>query len=216
MATSSATRLDIQLQNYFDQLALEWDNNAHPESLNCLNDIIKELDIKSGDHVLDIASGTGILLPFLIEAVGAEGKITALDFSQNMLLQAKAKEFHSIVDFVQADAAAIPLGEDSVDLAMCNSAFPHFSHKLETLQEIARVLKPNGCLTICHTASRDMINQLHCSIGGVVGSDLLPDELQLRGLLRHAGFTISQLEDTPRRYLVTARKAALANIQSLD
>ena len=237
MATSSAIRLATQHQEYCDQLASSWDREITVEGVECLSNIVKELSIRPGSHVLDIGSGTGILLPLLIEAVADKGKITALDFSQNMLKQAKAKGFQPSkgtpsphlplsgegqkkwrptrhlplsvegrVDFVQADVTAIPLSNNLADLAICNNTFPHFNNRAKALEEMARILKDNGRLVICHTMSRDVINYLHQSIGGVVGADLLPDESQMRELIKHVGLTITCLEDRPKRYLVIAKK----------
>jgi len=208
MAADSIIRLAMQLQEYFDQLAPTWDKELTPEKLQCLGDIVKELDIKPGYYVLDIGSGTGVLLPFLIAELGDEGRILALDLSAEMLGQAKAKDFPPIVGFAQADVLAIPLADNSVDLAICNSVFPHFSDKAKALREMARVLTNNGRLVICHAMSREMINQLHQSAGGIVAGDLLPGESQLRKLTKRAGFKITRYEDTPERYLVTAEKIA--------
>ena len=198
----------MQLQEYFDQLAPTWDKELTRERLKCLGNIVKELGIKPGYYVLDIGSGTGVLLPFLIAELGDEGKIVALDFSAEMLCQAKAKTFQPIVGFAQADVLAIPLADSSVDLAMCNSAFPHFNDKARALEEITRVLRNNGRLVICHTMSRKMINQLHQSIGGAVANDLLPDEFQLKRLIKQAGLNVIHFEDGPERYLVIAEKSA--------
>lgn len=206
MATNSSIRLDIQRQNYFDRLASSWDKEVTPETLECLGNIIKELNINPGSRVLDIGSGTGIILPFLIEAIGGKGRIIALDFSAEMLYQAKAKAFNPVVDFIQSDVTTIPLHDNYVNLAICNSAFPHFSNKSAALKEIARVIKSNGQLVICHTASRDKINQLHQSIGGAVSTDLLPDESRLRELTEQAGLAVTRLEDKSEYYLVIARK----------
>lgn len=206
MATNSTNELDKQRQQYFDQLASKWDSEVTLKSMECLGNIVNELNIHSGSRVLDIGSGTGILLPLLVKAVGDEGRIVALDFSAKMLYQAKAKGFLPPVAFVQADVAALPLPNQFADLALCYSAFPHFGDKPKALKEIARVIKVNGRLVICHTASRNTINQLHKSIGGIVNTDLLPDESQLRELIKHAGFTITCLEDAPDRYLVIAKK----------
>jgi len=198
----------MQLQEYFDQLAPTWDEELTRERLKCLGNIVKELDIKPEYYVLDIGSGTGVLLPFLIAELGDEGKIVALDFSAEMLGQAQAKNFPPIVGFAQADVLAIPLADNSVDLAICNSVFPHFNDKVKALKEIARVLRNNGRLVICHTMSRKMINQLHQSIGGVIANDLLPDESQLRWLIKQAGLRVSHFEDSRQRYLVIAEKSA--------
>jgi ubiquinone/menaquinone biosynthesis C-methylase UbiE len=198
----------MQLQEYFDQLAPTWDKELTPERLKCLGNIVKELGIKPGCYVLDIGSGTGVLLPFLITELGYKGRIVALDFSAEMLGQARAKNFSPIVGFAQADVLAIPLADNSLDMAICNSVFPHFGDKVRALREIARVLKHNGRLVICHTMSRDMLNRLHQSVGGVVANDLLPDESQLRALMKQTGLRITRFEDNPERYLVIAEKSA--------
>jgi hypothetical protein len=56
--------------------------------------------------------------------------------------------------------------------------------------------------------SRDMINQLHQSIGGAVANDLLPDEFELRRLVERARLHMTHFEDGPDRYLVIAEKRA--------
>jgi ubiquinone/menaquinone biosynthesis C-methylase UbiE len=208
MAASSIGRLAMQLQEYFDQLAPTWDNELSSERLKSLGKVIKDLGIRPGYHVLDIGSGTGVLLPFLISELNGEGEIVSLDFSAEMLSQAQAKNFPPSVWFAQADVVAVPLTDHSVDLAICNSAFPHFSDKVKALKEIARVLKNNGRLAICHTMSREMINQLHQSIGGVVANDLLPDEFELREMMKQARLKITHFEDGPERYLVIGEKSA--------
>ena len=207
MAANSGGRLAMQLQEYFDQLAPTWDKELTRERLKCLGNIVKELGIEPGYYVLDIGSGTGVLLPFLIAELGDEGKVVALDFSAEMLVQGKAKSSPPIVNFVQADGMAIPLADYSMDLALCNSVFPHFNDKVKALKEIARVLKNGGRLAICHTMSREMINRFHQSIGGIVANDLLPDEFQLRGLIKQAGLKITYFEDSPERYMVIAEES---------
>jgi ubiquinone/menaquinone biosynthesis C-methylase UbiE len=157
--------------------------------------------------VLDIGSGTGVLLPLLVAEVGHEGRIIALDFSAEMLVQAQAKDFAPVVGLAQADVLAIPLVDSTADLAICNSAFPHFNDKVRALKEIARVLRNSGRLAICHTMSREMLNRLHQSIGGIIASDLLPDESRLRALIKQAGLKTTHFEDRPERYLVIAEKS---------
>ncbi|MGQ9546683.1 MAG: class I SAM-dependent methyltransferase [Dehalococcoidia bacterium] len=207
MAASSAGSLAMKVREYFDQLAPTWDEELTPEKLKCLGNIVQELSIKPGCCVLDAGSGTGVLLPFVIAQLGGEGKIVALDFSAEMLGRAKAKNFPPIVSFAQANIVAIPLADNCVDLAICNSAFPHFDDKAKALKEIARVLKYYGRLVICHTMGRKMVNQLHQSIGGVIANDLLPDESELKELINSVGLKTTHFEDNPGRYLVIAKKS---------
>jgi len=207
MATGSG-KIAMKLQDYFDSLAPTWDREIRWEGVNCLKNIVQELEIETGSCVLDIGSGTGILSPFLTEVVGEEGRSIALDFSRKMLLEARAKDSFAVTDCIQADVSAIPLCDNCVDLALCNSVFPHFGDKAKALREIARVLRDSGRLVICHTMSREKLNQLHRSIGGIVANDFLPDEFKLKEMMERAGLAITCLEDSPKRYLLTARKAA--------
>ena len=198
----------MQLQEYFDQLAPAWDKELTTERLQCLGNIVKELGIKPGYRILDIGTGTGVLLPFLTKELNGEGSVIALDFSAEMLVQAQAKAFQPVVGFAQADVLAIPLADNCVDLTICNSVFPHFSDKAKALKEMGRVLKSKGRLVICHTMSREALNRLHQTVGGVVANDLLPDESQLGALIKRAGLRITHFEDSPKRYLVIAEKRA--------
>ena len=206
MAAGTVNGLAMQLQEYFDRLAPTWDSEHCPEKLEKLGSIVAELNIRPGYHVLDIGSGTGVLVPFLVAEMRGQGEIVAMDFSTEMLSRAQAKNFPPVVRFAQADVVAIPLEHNSVDVAICNSAFPHFDDKIRALREIARVLRQGGRLVICHTMSRQALNQLHRSIGDIVANDLLPDELEVRELMRQAGLKITHFEDGPDRYLVIGEK----------
>ena len=205
-ANNSASQLALQIQKHFDQLALMWDEEIASEACERLGKIVDELDIHPGYRVLDIGGGTGILLPFLLPKLNGRGKIIALDFSNAMLCRAKAKKFPPIVEFVRADVLSLPLMPDSADLAICNNAFAHFINKALALKEIARVLKNKGRLVICHTMSRDKVNQLHQSLGSPIANHLLPTRSQLEKLIKGAGLKLIRYEDVLERYVVIAEK----------
>ncbi len=196
----------MQLKQYFDELAPNWSEHVTEETRHRIAAIVGQLDIRPGYCILDVGSGTGVLLSSLTANMNAEGRIIALDISGHMLREGRGNHVPSMTDFIQADAMVVPLADRSIDMAICNSVFPHFSDKVRALEEMARVLKNNGSLIICHTMGRDMINQLHQSIGGVVAHDLLPDEPQLRQQTKQAGLRITHFEDRAERYLVIAEK----------
>jgi demethylmenaquinone methyltransferase/2-methoxy-6-polyprenyl-1,4-benzoquinol methylase len=103
-------------------------------------------------RVLDLCCGTGDLaLAFRKEApVGAE--IVGSDFVPEMLTRARAKaaamSFGAGVMFVEADALALPFGDESFDLVSCSFGFRNLANYERGLGEIFRVLRPAGVAAI--------------------------------------------------------------------
>jgi ubiquinone/menaquinone biosynthesis C-methylase UbiE len=207
MAAEPVSKLSIaQHKELFDRLAPSWDGSLSQETLSRVRHIVAELAIKPASEVLDAGSGTGVLLPFLTKAVGSDGRIIEMDISARMLAAARSKGFGYVTHYIQADIACMPLVDKVFDLVICLNAFPHCRHKLKALIEMARVLKKDGRLAICHTMSREAVNNLHHNIGGVMGNDLLPDNSELSQLLTQAGLEIIRFEDKPEFYLVVTRR----------
>ena len=193
-------------REYFNQLAGKWDKMTTEETKARLPQMIAYLAIKPGDIILDVGGGTGILLPLLYNAAGDRGKIVSLDIAEEMLKQARNNGHQDNIDFIHADVATIPLSGESFDLVICYSCFPHFPDKLKALAEMARVLRNRGRLVICHTASRQAINELHKSVGNVVENDTIPDEAIMRKLLAASGLKPIEVRDEYHRYLAIAAK----------
>jgi ubiquinone/menaquinone biosynthesis C-methylase UbiE len=193
-------------REYFNQLAGKWDKMTPEETRARLPQMIDYLAIKPGDTILDVGGGTGILLPLLYNAAGDRGKIVSLDIAEEMLRQARNNGHQSNIDFIHADVAAIPFSDEIFDLVICYSCFPHFPAKLKALAEMARVLRNRGRLAICHTASRQTINELHKSVGNVVENDTIPDEATMRDMLTASGLKTIEVRDEAHRYLAIAAK----------
>ena len=193
-------------REFFNLAASKWDSLATEKTIARLDRIIKQLDIKPGSVILDIGTGTGILLPRLHNVLGNEGGIVGLDISEKMLQRARFKNQEDNLNYLQATAEQIPLLKETFDLAICYASFPHFANKARALSEIARVLKQGGRLIICHTEDRQTINQLHQSIGGAVKHDMIPDAAKMRLLLSSAGMVNINIQDSANSYLATAYK----------
>jgi len=189
-------------QQFFDRAAANWDALEVEETHVRLREIVAGLDIAPGAAVLDVGCGTGVLLPLLHESMSGDGHVVALDLSGEMLKRALGKGQPAV--YVQGDAQSLPLPEGVFDWVFCSAVFPHFPDKLRALAEISRVLRKGGRLVICHTASRQAINEFHRSTGGIVAHDTIPDEGEMLCLLREAGLDRVVLRDEPDRYLVLA------------
>lgn len=196
----------MELQAYFNAKAEHWDKLLTEEVMSRLKEFVQRLGIKRGAKVLDVGTGTGVLIPFLAEAAGPSGKVTAMDFAVEMLAVARQKYPWPQVQFLEAGVTAIPLPAESFDEVICNSAFPHFNDQPQSAREMYRVVKTDGRVAVFHPHSRDYINELHKSLGGAVGNDLLPDDEIMRAIFTAAGFKDITIEDVPGRYLLTAWK----------
>jgi ubiquinone/menaquinone biosynthesis C-methylase UbiE len=193
------------IRTYFNGKAAIWDEVIAEKDDFKLRQMAARLDIRPGSVVLDVGTGTGVFLPFLMHRINGEGKILALDIAEEMLRRARAKSFNGAVAYLNADVASIPLPEASVDSVVCYSSFPHFQDKPKALMEIRRVVKDGGHLYICHTSSREAINDIHNSIPEVA-HDVIPEETQMRQLLSAAGFVDIEIEDNHENYLCRASK----------
>lgn len=102
---------------------------------------------RQGGSALDICTGTGSLLLSLHRRVGVEGRVIGVDFSMGMLKAAKEKiAIHPHIHLLQADAAALPLKRDKLDLVTCSHAFYELgdASRDRCLREVSRVLKRGG------------------------------------------------------------------------
>ena len=76
---------------FFDKIAQEWDDNEILSTPLRVNSILDKFEIKENDAVLDLGTGTGVLLPYIAQRIGSNGRITAVDFSIGMLQKAMEK-----------------------------------------------------------------------------------------------------------------------------
>ena len=194
------------IRAHFNQIAAKWDETRWlGDDMTKLERVAKRLDIRPGSTVLDVGTGTGVFIPFLLSEIGEDGRIVALDFAEKMLRQARVKGFNGNIDYLHADVISLPLHEAIFDIVVCFDCFPHFQDKPRALAEMNRIIKSDGRLLICHSSSRARINEIHRQIPAVE-HDIIPDEGEMQMLLLMAGFTEIEIDDNSEGYLVSARK----------
>ncbi len=189
---------------YFNEKATVWDQMMAHKPHEKLREIFGAWEFAPGSTILDVGSGTGVMLPLLKNKLGPSGKIIAFDLAEEMLLMAKKKNGEEGIDYIQGDIAAAPFTDNTFDVLICNSCFPHFLNQAVSVREMARILKPGGRVVICHLSSRAELNAMHSSLGGVVANDLLPDEKAMMLMFNQAGFSDISIDDLEDRYVLTA------------
>jgi len=116
--------------------------------------IIERSGTKEGMTVLDLGCGSGALTIFVARAVGDKGKVYALDIQEDMLKQLEKKlglpENRDIknVELINSSADQLPFEDNSIDLVYIVSVLQEIPGRQKALQEIKRVLRPQGILAI--------------------------------------------------------------------
>jgi ubiquinone/menaquinone biosynthesis C-methylase UbiE len=112
-------------------------------------DIIKEVGIKEGFHMLDYGCGPGSYLSAVADLVGKSGKIYALDTNPQAIKAIEkiaAKKQLTNVEAILSDCDT-GLPDASIDVALLYDTFHDLIDQNAVLKELRRVLKPNGILS---------------------------------------------------------------------
>lgn len=186
---------------FFDALADTWDSDMI-RSDEKINKILDVAQVTAGKTALDVACGTGVLIPDYVDR--KVKKCVGIDISQKMIEIAKEKfSGYENVEFICADAENLKLNE-KFDCAVIYNAFPHFADRKHLFESLAACLKPDGRLTVAHGMGREALAKHHSGRAENV-STVLPEVEALAEIMKpffKADFSLS----TDGIYIVSAKK----------
>ena len=158
------TKSEIENRNFFNNLSSTWD-----EHNTCKIDIVFEvINLKENDVVLDVGCGTGILdkrINYITRS-----KVVGLDISDKMLEVAKKK--NDIDDIIYINQSFYDYNEGGFDKIIIYNAYPHFVLLEEFKEALYRNLKKEGLFLICHSLSRERLNEHHKYLSKDISRDL--------------------------------------------
>ena len=155
---------------------------------------------KFGEHVLDLACGTGVLARLVAQRIGKSGRVVGLDVNQGMLVVARSVAPSDPIEWQEASALSLPFEPGSFDVVVCQQGLQFFPDRPLALAEVRRVLRRGGRVGISSwrgIAQAPGFEVLAGSVSDHLGKDAaaplrgpfgLADESMLRGLLVDAGF----------------------------
>lgn len=191
--------------DFFDRLAPHWDADEVRSTPARVNAILDMLEIKPGMNVLDLGTGTGVLIPYLVERVGDSGYIVAVDLSEGMLNIARKKygEYPN-VEFLKLDFEEEQL-PGKYDLVLLYSVYPHLHYPKDTLAWLFRMnIKPGGRIVIAFPSDEKFINSIHHERKSE--SDHLLPAPRLAEIIREWGYEAAVEADNPDAYVIVVSR----------
>jgi ubiquinone/menaquinone biosynthesis C-methylase UbiE len=150
-------RLQRRIQRYGWDRAEEhyerfWSDQLAPAQMR----LLALAELREGEHVLDIACGTGLVTFPAATRVGPSGRVVGTDLSEKMVATATQRaRGKSNVSFLRQDAERLEFADDSFDAALCALGLMYVPDPLKALSEMHRVLKPGGRAVVAVWGKRD-------------------------------------------------------------
>jgi ubiquinone/menaquinone biosynthesis C-methylase UbiE len=165
-------------------------------------DLVRRVELRPGERVLDVACGTGVIAREAARGVGSAGRVAAVDVNEGMLDVARSlpEPPGAAVEWRLGSALDLPFDAAAFDVVVCQLGLQFFPDRPVALREMRRVLADGGRLglnvygPIDHNpATRALSDALDRHVGP--GASLakraehaLGDTAELRALVDAAGF----------------------------
>jgi len=113
---------------------------------------LKFVPVRSGERVLEVGCGTGVVVRDLAGLVGRRGEVVGVDASRRLLDRARALSRetarHTRIAWRVADAASLPFAANRFDAALAVTVILHVADPLRVVREMARVTRPGGRVAV--------------------------------------------------------------------
>lgn len=156
-------------------------------------------DLRPGQRVLDLGSGSGMDTFIAAHLVGASGRVVGVDFTQEQLDKAGglavAAGLDDRVEFWQRRIEALPMADAAFDCVISNGVINLSAEKERVFRESARVLRPGGRLAIADIVTeRPLSDAIVCNVdlwASCIGG-AAPQE-EYRALIESSGLEVREV-----------------------
>ncbi len=131
-----------EIINFFDRCADSWDEEMIKDD-GIIKAILDGAQVERGKSVLDVACGTGVLIPYCLER--EVRSVTGVDISPRMVQIAVEKFKNPAVKIKAADIMEFET-QELFDCIVIYNAFPHFMFPAKLIKKLKLMLAPGGTL----------------------------------------------------------------------
>lgn len=140
-------RVESSIRNFIRHIVYKWIGT--PNFIRRIEwaSLLWWLDPKEGEKILDVACGGGTLSLKIAERGGS---VRGIDISEDEINRATqfAQREKIACEFQVGDAEYLPYPDECFDKVVSSSSLEHFQDDLSVLNEMSRVLKPNGIVVL--------------------------------------------------------------------
>jgi ubiquinone/menaquinone biosynthesis C-methylase UbiE len=159
--------------------------------------LVEAAQLRDGQAVLDVATGTGVALEAALAVVGPSGLVIGGDVSPNMLEVARKRLANLPVRLAHFDAHDLPFADGSFDAVICQLGLMFFDDPERALREFRRVLRMGGRAAVSVNSTPE--SSLFLRVGAVIARHVpakaeiftrpfsIRDSARLHGLFDNAG-----------------------------
>ena len=118
-------------------------------------------DLQPGETVLDLGSGAGLDALIASRQVGPTGQVIGVDLNPSMCRKAKAhvSESGGVMECHEGRMEDIPLPDETADVVLSNGVINLSFRKRKVIEEMFRVLRPGGRISITDIVSAKQLSQ---------------------------------------------------------
>ena len=185
---------------FFDRLAPGWDAEMVRND-EIISTILDNAAVTEGKVILDVACGTGVLIPDYLKRKVAS--VTGIDISPKMAEIAKAKFPQPEVTILCGDVESTYFGKQ-FDCIVVYNAFPHFPDPERLIKNLSGLLKPGRTLTVAHGMSREKIDAHHHGSAHHVSNGLMSADALASIFKKY--LTVTTMISNDRMYQVVGRQ----------
>lgn len=193
-------RINRRQQELFDDIVHVFEPPLPEGVPERLDQIVAAAGIETGETVLDVGTGTGILVPLIQQY--RPGKIIACDLSEKMLEQLRKN--YPGVETVAADVRDLTLPDASFDVVFINACYPNIADKPGAFANLSRMMTPGGRLVISHPLGKRFIDSLKKT--SPFPLDDFPEKAEAETLLAPYRLKLQAFIDEPALYILVAVK----------